>query len=404
MLDLAQQRTISLALPPDDASRVRLATRGDTPMAVLRLLADDPAVVVRAAVALNPAYDAATSTQLRGDPDERVRAVLAGKVARLLPSLSGQEQRAALAHAHDTLLTLANDAATRVRAALAEVLHAMPQAPRAVIMRLAQDPVISISEPVLRLSPLLADADLLEILAAPPHPAAAQAVAGRLRLSSTVSGAIAAQADGAAVRTLLQNDSAMIREGTLDGLIGRACDHPDWHEPLVQRPFLAEHASRALSMIVTGHLLDKLSQRADLPAAVADEIRARMAALPAPSVLTDKALMSQAQRQHECRPFHERDLVEAAVAGESRRVAIILAVTSHMPLDRIDRSVKFHNVKGLVSLAWRAGFSMRAAQLVQSTLGPFVPGETLAPAQHGSFPLCADEMEWQVEALANPAG
>ena len=385
--------------PADEAARVRLAARKDTPLAMLRQLADDPAVVVRAAVALNPAYDPAMSTQLSGDTDERVRALLAGKVAKLLPSLSGKEQQEALAHAHETLHALASDAAIRVRVALADVLHSIPQAPRAVIMRLAQDPVVSVSQPVLRFSPLLSDADLLEILAAPPHELAVQAVAGRHRLSMALSDAIAAKSDGAAIRTLLQNGSAMIRESTLDSLIGRAGSHPDWHEPLVQRPWLADSASRALSLIVTGHLLDVLLQRADLPPYLAEEIRVRAAAAPAPPVC-DADLMLQAKRQHEAKPFREATLVAAAEAGESRRVAMILALTSQVGLERIDRAVALHNAKGLVSLVWRAGFSMHAAQLVQSSLGPFAPGETLTAAQGGSFPLCVEEMEWQIERLA----
>ena len=389
-----------LPMPDSEAARVRLAARPGTPEAMLRRLAEDPAVTVRAAVAMNPAYVPSVHARLLEDGDERVRSLLAGKVAGLLPQLSDRDRRDAQAHAHEVLLTLASDAAVRVRTTLGQVLRSMPEAPHAVIMRLAQDEAVSVSEPVLRLSPLLTDADLLELLASPPHPMAAQAVAGRAGVSAAVSDAVARTADGAAIRTLLTNQSAVVRESTLDALIGQAGDHPDWHEPLVQRPSLPERAARALSLIVAGHLLDTLSRRADLPSSLVEEIRVRLSATPPPD--DDAQMMGQLQRQHQSKPLDEAALHEAAGCGDARRVAAILAITGGVTLERVDRAVALRNAKGLVSLAWRAGFSMGAAQVIQSVLGPFGPGEALGPAPHGAFPLSVNEMEWQIELLAEP--
>ena len=73
------------------------------------------------------------------------------------------------------LAELVEDEAVRVRAAIADVVKDMPQAPRELILRLAHDSAVPVSEPVIRLSPLLTTEDLLALLArrparAPPPP------------------------------------------------------------------------------------------------------------------------------------------------------------------------------------------------------------------------------------------
>lgn len=267
MMTLPPTPSINLHAPrrADEAERVRLASRANTPPSVLRALARDHEITVRAAVALNPAHAPDADRQLLADPDDRVRALLAGKLAALLPGLCGAGHAEAQAHVHRTLMALADDAATRVRTVIAEALTSMPEAPRDVILRLAHDEVASVRDPVLRLSPLLTDDDLLQLLGTPSLSAAAPAIASRPGLSAVVADQIAHHADSAAVQVLLQNHSAAIQESTLDSLVGRAADHPDWHEPLARRPGLPLGAIRALSRFVATQILDTLANRPGLP-------------------------------------------------------------------------------------------------------------------------------------------
>ena len=81
-----------------------------------------------------------------------------------------------------------------------------------------------------------------------------------------MSDAIAATADIAAIRALLANPSAQIREATLDALVARSVDHPR----LARAAGAASVAAAArsalmLSEIVAAHLLAELATRADLP-------------------------------------------------------------------------------------------------------------------------------------------
>ena len=399
----AARRPAPSARQADEATRVRLAARATTSAATLHILAQDPAVTVRAAVAMNPVYAPEAARHLMTDKDDRVRALLADKVARLLPGLSGQEHRLAYDHVHSTLLALAGDTAIRVRLAITDVLHTMPEAPRAVILKLAQDPVLAVSDPVMRLSPLLTDIDLLELLATPPHPGTAQAVATRGSLSHAISATIAAQADSVAIRILLQNATATIQEGTLDALIGRAGDHPEWHEPLIRRPRLLERAARALSTIVTGQILDELLSRTDLPPSLVAEFGSRVTAAMLPTApVTDEEALGRVQQLKEAGQLGEAHLVQAAEAGDCQQARAVLAIASGVTIGMLDRAVALRSAKALVSVVWRAGFGMSTAVLIQSVLGQLSPAEILIASQLGEFPLSTDEMEWQIELLAEP--
>ncbi len=386
----------------DAAARVRLAAHPGTPQHLLQRLAVDADVMVRAAVARNRAATPALHAILTTDGDERVRALLAAKIAHLLPGLAGGEHARAAQHIRAALAVLVQDEAVRVRAAIADVVKAMPAAPRELILRLAADPALRVCDPVIRLSPLLTDADLLALLAFPPHPEAPRSVAARPGLSAHVADTIAARADSATIRALLQNRSAVIQEVTLDALVARAAGQPAWHEPLVRRPTLSRAAARALSAIVAIALVQVLADRAGLDPALAMELRqrllTRLGAQAAPGEDVDDPLPAL-RTLHSAGALTEATLLEAARAGDLRRATAALALASGLPLAAVERAAYLRSAKALVSLAWRAGFSMRAASVVQAVLGQLGPGDMLTALHGGAFPLTEAEMAWQIELL-----
>ncbi len=406
MLGTAHPRAAGLGT---ESSRVRLGSSTYTSAQILGQLARDPAVTVRAAVAMNPACPPHLDQAISLDTDERIRTLLARKLAQLVPALSNAEHAQACGQVHATLNALAIDAAVRVRAVIADCVKAMPEAPRGLILQLAHDTALSVCDPVVRLSPLLTDADLLALLAVPPHPAIATSVARRPGLSATVADAIAVHADSAAIRALLSNHSAAIQEATLDALIEQAGPHPDWHGPLVQRPVLTPRAVEALSGFVAGQLVDVLAQRADLDPAAVTELRRRVAArlsdaAPAtPADVDDLELMSSLRRLNAADALNEATLIDAARAGDQRRVAAVLAVASGLALAAVDRAATLRNAKALIGLVWKAGFTMRGAMVVQAVLGQLGPGALISAGPNGVFPLAIDEMQWQLEVLAQSA-
>jgi len=392
----------------DEAGRIRLGAQTDTPPAVLRGLASDPSVTVRAAVAMNSAAPAQVDEILARDADERVRALLAQKLAALLPGLPGTEAGAIEQRAYATLASLVTDEAVRVRAAIADVVRDLPDAPRDLILTLARDAAVPVSDPVIRLSPLLTPEDLLALIADPPNPATTVSVARRPGLNAEVADAIADGAHAAAIAALLSNRSAAIREATLDNLITRAAEHAEWHEPLVHRPALPARAARALTDIVATHLLQTLARREDLDPTVLRTIgqrldrsiaAGRVSPLSAPD-MADEQATAAATALAASGGISEDTLLGAVQRGEARFAAALLATAAGVSLAVVDRAASLRSAKGLVSLAWKAGFGMRVAVPLQSLLARLPPAAVLPAAPGEIFPLASEEMRWQVDFLS----
>jgi uncharacterized protein (DUF2336 family) len=402
----------SAATSSDERDRAMLAARADAAPEILFFLAADPAAQVRAAVAANHNTPAQADHLLRADPDLGVRTALARKVATLAPGLSGTERDRLRRLAHETLTTLVGDTAAQVRLAIAEALKSMPDAPRELIIQLARDIELNVADPVLRFSPLLTEADLMGLVAAPPVEGAVAAIAHRPYLSEAIGDAIAASGDSVAITALLSNKSARIREATLDALIAQAAEHTEYQPPLVRRPVLSPRAAAALAVIVTDTLMQELTARSDLDhntreaLAVAVQRRLAPSSVPMPptpvrheDVSADDA-MAEARGLATRGELDEPRLLEAASTADLTRVAALLAVAAGVSFAMVERAASLRSAKALVSLCWKAGFTMKAAGAVQSLLGRVPPDKLLVADPKGAFPLAQDEMCWQLDVLA----
>ena len=96
----------------------------------------------------------------------------------------------------------------------------------------------------------------------------------------------------------------------------------------------------------------------------------------------------------------EETLLAAARRGEVRYSAALLAVAAGTPVSVVDRASSLRSAKGLVSLVWKAGFTMRVAVALQTLLARLAPDAVLTAGPGGGFPLAVEEMRWQLEFLA----
>jgi uncharacterized protein (DUF2336 family) len=399
----------ALVLAPvlaEEAMRVRIGASPQTAPDILLSLASDPSVTVRAAVAINCATPVHADHLLARDRDERVRTLLARKLSHLIPTLPELQRDQIQDQTLAILYGLVEDEAERVRVAIAEVVKDLPAAPHELILRLARDSAVSVCDPVIRLSPLLTAEDLLALLATRPSPGTATAVAHRPGLSEAVSDAIAGTADTAAVTALLSNRTAAIREATLDALVARAAQVTAWHAPLVHRPRLTARAAQALSEIVATQLLDVLASRGDLAPAVNAELRRRLTIRLKGECGDVRAepdmhqAMAEAKALYADQRLNEDALIGAVKRGEVRLATAILAVAADVPLPVVERATTLRSAKGLVSLIWKAGFSMNVAGPLQTLLARLAPETILRATPSGSFPLAVEEMRWQIDFLA----
>ena len=261
---LSYQQQKIRAADPDPAVRRDLAAHPGVRPEILYYLASDEVAAVRRRIAANPGTPSHADLELARDPDDMARQLLAQKVASLYPTLDPLTQSLVTDYVVKALEILANDRLKVVRQILADALKEVVNAPHVVIMRLAQDTEIDVAEPVLRLSPVLTDEDLREIIGSAVSPASLEVIACREQLSEEVTAAMAARDAAAPIRTLLTNPGAQLSEATFHSLLDRAPDRPEWHSAMVRRPHMPATVAKRLTGFVADSLLEVLRQRDDL--------------------------------------------------------------------------------------------------------------------------------------------
>ena len=211
--------------------------------------------------------DSDIRTLIKG-PTEDDRARAAHKICRTIDEakLTDEER----AHASKIMAIMAQDAAVLVRRSLAVALKNSNKLPREIANRLAQD-VESIALPVILNSPMLTDADLVEIVRASP-PSKQIAVASRETLSTTVTGAIAEYAVSAAVERALANDNALFDEEGLETSLERFGGISGVTAAMVHRNELPVSVTEKLVTMVTGELFDHLVNNHELPPQIAIDL------------------------------------------------------------------------------------------------------------------------------------
>jgi uncharacterized protein (DUF2336 family) len=405
-----------LAASANSSERLKLAQRADTQPEILYYLAVDEAEAVRRAIADNEATPAQAHLLLANDASEEVRRRLAAKVARLLPDMPADEAGKARELAIQTLELLAQDELARIRAVLSDALKTASNVPHHLIRQLAQDVELIVSAPVLQFSPLLTDEDLREIVASSAQSGALTAIARRIGLSGGVSDAIVATRDVSAVAALLANDSAQIREETLDLILDAAPNVEAWHEPLVQRPNLPGAAAKRIAGFVATSLLSLLASRKDLPADTLTAVRQVMEKRL--DVKLDKEPADEGKGDDEDdghTPMAEaeakvkkliktkkldNDAVQDAIERNDRNFVMqALIQNGRIPLSVIQKAIEARNGRLITALVWRAKFSMRTAVMMQRDIAR-VPPRMMLNARNGTdYPMGKDELEEQLKIL-----
>ncbi|MEI9993432.1 MAG: DUF2336 domain-containing protein [Rhizomicrobium sp.] len=141
-----------------------------------------------------------------------------------------QRERALM---HDILRRLTRDVEMAIRIALAERLADDTMAPHELILLLADDK-IEVARPLLLRSPLLTDADFLELITAGSE-AHHEAVATRPHIGEPVSDALAKSNAESVLVALVRNATAKISSLTFETLVEKSRDIAGLQEPLTHR-------------------------------------------------------------------------------------------------------------------------------------------------------------------------
>ncbi|MBT5512677.1 MAG: DUF2336 domain-containing protein [Rhodospirillaceae bacterium] len=399
----------------DENVRLELAARPDVKPEILYFLADDASSKVRTAIAENQRTPHHADIILAKDKDANVRERLADKISRLAPELSPDDKDKVKKMAYDTLETLAKDELTRARQILAEALQDVAGAPAPVIRKLAFDTELVVAGPILENSPVLTDEDLMEIIERGSTTGRLSFISKRKDVTEGVSEAIVATADEYAVALLLANPSAQIRETTLDRVVDEAKDVISWHAPLVSRPQISGYAAKRLAGFVAANLIRVLSIRSDLEPDVLEEVKKAVTnrieggesdlkdAIQLEDTETPlEVAMGKVQKLKDKGDLNEARVRKMVSGGKKEEVIAALAIMNEVPAVAVQKAINAKNIKGVVSICWKAELSAKTAEQIQSVVVEIGDSEIMK-AESGKYAMSDSDMEWQFEFVIDMA-
>lgn len=187
---------------------------------------------------LNGLVDAARDTSAKGRAQllEALNAICLKSGQELSPSEK--------AIVFDIFRQLVEVVETRVRKTLARILADRDDVPHDLAIKLANDE-IDVADPILQHSAVLEDADLISIIAAQAE-AHQLAITKRDSLSIAVSDALVDTNNHEVICSLLRNDGAEIREGTMDVLVDHSVDDREYQELVARRRELTADMARRM--------------------------------------------------------------------------------------------------------------------------------------------------------------
>jgi uncharacterized protein (DUF2336 family) len=283
---------------------------------------------------------------------KRAEATAALARAYLYSDLSPDDAAAA----EGAMLILLDDASPLVRRALADALAASPSAPPAVMLALAADQP-QIAAPVLALSPLFVDADLVDAVATGDGEVQI-AIASRAALPSPVAAAIAEVGSAEACLVLTENADAEIATFSVDRIVERFGHLAAIREALLARDDIAPATRLTLVAKVSETLVGFVAARQWLDVDHAQRI-AREACEKATVTLAAAAPSTQ------IRPLirHLRVsgqltaglILRALLSGNVALFEEALAELTDMPVERVSNLIHDSGNAGLRALFDQAG-------------------------------------------------
>jgi len=409
---ISYEESKELARHDDPAVRISLAQRSDLKPEILYYLAEDKDPEVRRMVARNQAAPGQSDLLLATDSDNKVRSHLAGRIAKSSDTLAPDVTNKAKHATYQALEILAQDQIPLVRQVLADAIKDVTNAPADIIKTLAHDTLIEVSGPVLEHSKVLSDDDLIEIVKSSPVEGALNRISKREAVGEKLSDAIVATDDTAAIADLLSNQSAQIREQTLDDLVERAEDVNVWHAPLVARPKLPKGAAMKMAHFLADNLLDVLQERSDLDdstlAQIKDVVRRRLdrkdirieeeseIPKPAQDFLTTPLPIDMVKRLFEGQRLDGKMVERALEAGDHGFVLATLVTRAGIAETVGKRVFKEKSPKGIVALCQMADMPISIVVKVQQRMGRIAPSDVIMPENH-EYPMDRDEAAWQLK-------
>jgi len=283
---------------------------------------------------------------------KRAEATAALARAYLYSDLSPDDAAAA----EGAMLMLLDDASPLVRRALADALAASPSAPPTIVLALAADQP-QIAAPVLALSPLFVDADLVDAVAT-GGAAIQAAIASRAGLPRSVAAAVAEVGTAETCLVLLENSEAEIAPFSIDRLVERFGHLAAIREALLAREDIAPATRLALVAKVSETLVDFVAARQWLDVDHAQRIAREACEKATVTVAADAPTLQVRPLISHLRVSGQLTaglILRALLSGNVLLFEEALAELTDMPLERVSGLIHDSGNAGLRALFDQAG-------------------------------------------------
>lgn len=309
------------------------------------------------------------------EPSEETRAVTVQKVAGHLDRINLLAEERKLAE--EILRIFADDAAFQVRFAVADSLKVSPNLPRDIANKLARD-VEEISLPIVELSPIFEDDDLINLIRS-GEVARQVAVARRKSVSRRVSTVMVNEAAEQAVAALAENDGADIAEHDMSYMLERFKDSEIIAAGLAQRKKvparILEYLVAKVSEQIRQRLLARFPQSARAQAdAIINQGRERVTIKLLGHDRPDSELQDMVKQLIDNKRFSESLLLRSLCTGDVRFFEMAMATAAGVPIKNARVLIHDKGEHGLLALAERAGIKkgfvpafVYALQIAQET-------------------------------------
>ena len=265
---------------------------------------------------------------------------------------------------------LVDDVAVEVRACLAEHIKQAALLPRDLALRLAKD-VEAVALPVIQVSELLRDEDLIEIVKLGSI-AKQVAVAKRRSVSERVSAAIGETGNRAPLCALLGNTGARIADPTYEELAQRSKCDMTIKRLLVRRVDLPPKILNRLISTVTGSLRDEIMRRHNMPAAImtplAELVEERTLLEAAKQIPTGPAASVFLLQMLRVGTLTTTFLLRALSTGERRVFVAAMGVLADIPAENAAKLLGDQGTGGFRDLCRQAGIRGETQRLLRAAL------------------------------------
>lgn len=319
--------------------------------------------------------------KLLSDSSDKGRASMVEKVAVGFDDDALTDKERSIAE--DIIRTMARDASTMVREALAANIKSSSRLPNDLAKALAQD-IDTVALPVIEYSDVLTDADLVELVRNQGE-SKQIAVASRKSVSATVSEALIETDNVTVVGTLVGNEGADISDASMQTVVDKFGEIEAIQVPLTGRATLPVTIAEQLVHKVSEKLKTVLLMKHDLPDDTATDLILRVRERATVSLAADQ--QSELSVEKLCHQLHRNGrltpslLLRAICTGDLIFFETGLATLAKIPSTNAHTLVTDPGGQGLKRLYMKAEMPPKLLPAVEMAVS--IVGET--PVNGGDY-------------------